>query len=92
MIVLSVALLRRPALLRILAAGGSSCSCCPRQRSSRSTGRLHLGVNNEHVVETTLGYFINPLVTVLMGVLILGERMRVLQWVAMGVAAPRSWG
>jgi len=45
------------------------------------------GVNNGRVVETSLGYFINPLVTVLMGVLILGERLRPVQWVAMGVAA-----
>lgn len=44
------------------------------------------GVNNGHVVETSLGYFINPLVTVLMGVFILGERLRPWQWVAMAVA------
>ena len=44
------------------------------------------GVNNGHVVETALGYFINPLVTVLMGVFLLGERLRRWQWVAMGVA------
>jgi chloramphenicol-sensitive protein RarD len=44
------------------------------------------GVNNHHVVETSLGYFINPLVSVLMGVLILGERLRRLQWVALGIA------
>jgi chloramphenicol-sensitive protein RarD len=44
------------------------------------------GVNNGRVVETSLGYFINPLVTVLMGVLLLGERLRPLQWVAMAVA------
>ncbi len=44
------------------------------------------GVNNGRVVETSLGYFINPLVTVLMGVLVLGERLRRLQWVAMGMA------
>jgi chloramphenicol-sensitive protein RarD len=43
------------------------------------------GVNNHRVVETSLGYFINPLVTVLMGVLILGERLRPLQWAALGV-------
>ena len=43
------------------------------------------GVNNGRVVETSLGYFINPLVTVLMGVLILGERLRRLQWVAMAI-------
>ncbi|WP_028643375.1 EamA family transporter RarD [Nocardioides sp. URHA0020] len=44
------------------------------------------GVNNGRVVETSLGYFINPLVTVLMGVLILHERLRPLQWAAMGIA------
>ena len=45
------------------------------------------GVNNGRVVETSLGYFINPLVTVLMGVFVLGERLRPLQWAAMGIAA-----
>ncbi len=44
------------------------------------------GVNNGRVVETSLGYFINPLVTVLMGVFFLGEQLRPLQWVAMGIA------
>jgi chloramphenicol-sensitive protein RarD len=43
-------------------------------------------VNHERVVEASLGYFINPLVTVLMGVLILGERLRRTQWLAMAVA------
>ena len=45
------------------------------------------GVNNGHVVETSLGYFINPLVTVLMGVVILGEQLRRPQWAALGIAA-----
>ena len=44
------------------------------------------GVNNGHVIETSLGYFINPLVTVLMGVVILGERLRPVQWAALGIA------
>jgi chloramphenicol-sensitive protein RarD len=44
-------------------------------------------VNSDHVVEASLGYFINPLVTVLMGVLLLGERLRRGQWVAVGLAA-----
>lgn len=43
-------------------------------------------VNSDQVVETALGYFINPLVSVLMGVLLLRERMRRWQWVAFGVA------
>jgi chloramphenicol-sensitive protein RarD len=45
------------------------------------------GVNHHHVVETSLGYFVNPLVSVLLGVVVLGERLRRLQWVALGIAA-----
>jgi chloramphenicol-sensitive protein RarD len=45
------------------------------------------GVNSGHVVETSLGYFINPLVSVLLGVVFFAERLRVLQWVAVGIAA-----
>ncbi len=46
-------------------------------------------VNAGHVVEASLGYFINPLVTIAMGVLLLGERLRPVQWaaVAVGLAA-----
>ncbi|WP_254359694.1 EamA family transporter RarD [Microbacterium hominis] len=40
-----------------------------------------------HVIETSLGYFINPLFTVLLGVLILRERLRATQWAALGIAA-----
>lgn len=43
-------------------------------------------VVNDHVVEAALGYFINPIVTVLLGVLVLRERLRVLQWVAVGIS------
>ncbi|MFJ3309155.1 EamA family transporter RarD [Streptomyces sp. NPDC086549] len=42
-------------------------------------------VNAGHVVETSLGYFINPLVTIAMGVLILKERLRPVQWAAVGI-------
>ena len=45
------------------------------------------GVNTHHVVETSLGYFINPLFTILLGVLVLGERLRRLQWVAVAIGA-----
>lgn len=39
-----------------------------------------------HVVEAALGYFINPIVTVLLGVFVLRERLRRLQWVAIGIS------
>ncbi|MFE3326019.1 EamA family transporter RarD [Streptomyces sp. NPDC059176] len=42
-------------------------------------------VNADHVVEASLGYFINPLVTIAMGVLLLKERLRPAQWTAVGV-------
>jgi len=48
-------------------------------------GTYIYGVNSDRVVETSLGYFINPLVTVLLGVLVLGERLRRLQWVALAI-------
>ncbi|MEU6480659.1 EamA family transporter RarD [Streptomyces sp. NPDC047017] len=41
-------------------------------------------VNSGHVVEASLGYFINPLVTIAMGVLLLKERLRPAQWAAVG--------
>ncbi|WP_287810327.1 EamA family transporter RarD [Pseudomonas sp.] len=44
-------------------------------------------VNNGRMVEASLGYYINPLVNVLLGMLVLGERLRRLQWLAVGLAA-----
>ena len=44
-------------------------------------------VNSGRVLESSLGYFINPLFNVLLGVLVLGERPRRLQWLAIGIAA-----
>lgn len=48
-------------------------------------GTYIYGVNSEHVVETSLGYFINPLVTIALGVAVLGERLRRAQWAAIAV-------
>ena len=45
-----------------------------------------LGALSGHVIETSLGYFINPIVTVMLGVLVLHERLRPTQWVAIGIA------
>jgi chloramphenicol-sensitive protein RarD len=44
-------------------------------------------VNAGYIVETSLGYFINPLLSVLLGVIILHERLRRPQWIAVGLAA-----
>jgi chloramphenicol-sensitive protein RarD len=44
-------------------------------------------VNAGYIVETSLGYFINPLLSVLLGVIILHERLRRGQWIAVGLAA-----
>jgi chloramphenicol-sensitive protein RarD len=43
-------------------------------------------VNNGRMVEASLGYYINPLVNVLLGMLLLGERLRRIQWLAVGLA------
>jgi chloramphenicol-sensitive protein RarD len=44
-------------------------------------------IANDHVIEASLGYFINPLVNVLLGVALLGERLERVQWLAVAVAA-----
>jgi chloramphenicol-sensitive protein RarD len=91
---LLVALLRRTSQVRALLSS-------PRSRLllllaaiviSVNWGVFIWGVNNDHVVETSLGYFINPLVTVMAGVVILGERLRPLQWGALGLAAAAVLG
>jgi chloramphenicol-sensitive protein RarD len=50
-------------------------------------GTYIYGVNADRVVETSLGYFITPLVVVLLGVTVLRERLRWPQWAAIGVGA-----
>lgn len=44
------------------------------------------GVNAGYIVETSLGYFINPLVNVLLGVIFLREKLRPWQWAPVGLA------
>ena len=43
-------------------------------------------VNHDQMLAASLGYYINPLVNVLLGMLLLGERLRRLQWLAVGLA------
>lgn len=70
----------RSTLLRLCAAGVAIAA---------NWGIYIWGVNSGHVIETSLGYFINPLLTIGLGVVILHERLRVVQWaaVALGLVA-----
>src|SRR5918999_6112570 len=43
-------------------------------------------VNHGHVVETSLGYYINPILSIVIGVVFLRERLAALQWVSVGLA------
>jgi chloramphenicol-sensitive protein RarD len=44
-------------------------------------------VTHDHIIDTSLGYYINPLVNVLLGVILLHERLNRAQWIAIGLAA-----
>jgi chloramphenicol-sensitive protein RarD len=50
-------------------------------------GTYIYGVNSDHVIETSLGYFINPLLSVLLGVFVFRERLSAAQWIAIGIGA-----
>jgi chloramphenicol-sensitive protein RarD len=50
-------------------------------------GTFVWAVTSGHIVEASLGYFINPLVSVALGVVVLKERLQPMQWVAVGIAA-----
>lgn len=74
---LSIAL-RRPKILAAFAASGLLLT---------ANWYIYIwAVNDGHIVETSLGYFINPLINVLLGVLFLSERLRIGQVVAIGTA------
>ncbi|MFJ4850970.1 EamA family transporter RarD [Streptomyces sp. NPDC088733] len=72
-------LLRQPRKLALLALAAAVISV--------NWGLYIWGVNSGHVVETSLGYFINPLVTIGLGVVVLHERLRPAQWAAVGIGA-----
>ncbi len=68
----------------------------PRQLAIYCASALLIGANwlvyvhamqTQQVLQASLGYFINPLVSVALGVLVLGERLRPLQWLAVGLAS-----
>ena len=70
-------LVRRPRRLALVAVAATVISV--------NWGMYIWGVNSGHVVETSLGYFVNPLVTIGLGVLVLHERLRPAQWAAVGI-------
>ncbi|WP_333770506.1 EamA family transporter RarD [Streptomyces sp. IBSBF 2435] len=70
-------LIRQPRRLALIALAATVVSV--------NWGTYIWAVNAGHVVETSLGYFINPLVTVGLAVLVLHERLRPVQWVAVGI-------
>ncbi len=73
-----VELMRRGRTMRLLAFASVAITF--------NWGLFIYGVNSGRVVETSLGYFVNPLVTVLLGVVVLRERLRPAQWAAVGIA------
>lgn len=72
--------------LRTLSARGWAMVTAAAVLIAVNWGLFIYAVGVGHVVEVALGYFIGPLVSVLLGVLVLRERLRRLQWVAVGVA------
>ncbi|MEV7285524.1 EamA family transporter RarD [Streptomyces sp. NPDC093252] len=73
----AVELVRQPRKLGLVAIAAATISV--------NWGVYIWAVNNDQVVEASLGYFINPLVTIAIGVLLLKERLRPVQWAAVGV-------
>lgn len=72
-------LVRRPRMLAAVSVAGVLIAC--------NWTIYTFAVLTGHVTEASLGYFLNPLVTVALGVVILRERLRPLQWVAVGIGA-----
>lgn len=72
-------LVRRPAMLGGIAIAAILIGI--------NWGTYIYGVNSDKVVETALGYFINPLVVIVLGVVLLSERLRPWQWAAVGMGS-----
>lgn len=73
------AVMAQPRLARLLALSGLCIGI--------NWGLYIWAVNAGHVVETSLGYFINPLLNVVIGTLFLRERLNPVQWTSVGIAA-----
>ena len=73
------AVVAQPAKLRLLGLAAVLVSI--------NWGTFIWAVNSGHVVEASLGYFINPLLTILLGVVVLKESLTRVQWLAVGIAS-----
>ncbi|MDE1923291.1 MAG: EamA family transporter RarD [Gammaproteobacteria bacterium] len=73
------ALRERPAILGRFAISALLLSC--------NWGIYIWAINDGHVVDASLGYYINPLMSVVVGALVLSERLRPAQWAAVAIAA-----
>jgi chloramphenicol-sensitive protein RarD len=77
---------RRRAVIRLLTPGAIGLYAVAATLISINWFLFLFAVNNGLVVASSLGYFITPLVNVLLGVLVLRERLRAMQWIALGLA------
>ncbi|MFO1153535.1 MAG: EamA family transporter RarD [Rhodospirillales bacterium] len=73
------AIFRQPRLLAVLAASAAALTV--------NWGVFIYAIDSGQVLQSSLGYFINPLVSILLGVAVLGERLNRLQWLAVALAA-----
>jgi chloramphenicol-sensitive protein RarD len=81
-----LAVLRGWGAIRTLSARGWAMITAASALIAVNWGLFIYAVSVDHVVEVALGYYIGPLVSVLLGVVVLRERLRRLQWVAVGIA------
>ena len=87
LLVVLVVALRRTAAIRAAARGQTLALLCLSAALIGGNWIVYIwSVLNGHVLEASLGYFINPLVNVALGMAVLGERIRPLQKVAVGIA------
>lgn len=84
---LGVTLLRRWRTVRDLSARMWALIALAAVLIAINWGVYIFAVTNGRVIEASLGYFVNPLVSVALGVLVLRERLSAAQWVALAVAA-----
>ncbi|MDP1026925.1 EamA family transporter RarD [Sphingomonas sp. KR1UV-12] len=88
LLALVVVVLRRVGAIRAAARGRTLAMLAGSAALIATNWLVYIwAVGHAHVLEASLGYFINPLVNVALGVAVLGERVGRIQWVAVGIAA-----